>query len=160
MVELFQKNCTVKECWSDTAIRLNVEVIDIGDNMCNNEGDQIDLSRYVNLKNVTIGNKCFEHQDVLNLTGLHTLERLVIGNSSFTKYKNRKGNDSNRRFDLKDCENLKELRIGLYSFSDYPVCEIDKVDSLEVIEMGDLNEESHIFHYASLELKSMLRKMK
>ena len=34
------------------------------------------------------------------------------------------------------------------------VCEIENEDSLEVIEMGELNKESLNFHLASLELKS------
>ena len=51
-------------------------------------------------------------------------------------------------------EKLRELRIGSQSFMDYSVCEIEGVDSLEVIEMGRLNDRSSFFHYASLELKS------
>ena len=35
--------------------------------------------------------------------------------------------------------------MGRYSFSDYDVCEIENVPSLEVIEMGELGEES--FNY-------------
>ena len=34
--------------------------------------------------------------------------------------------------------------------------EIENVDVLEVIEIGDLNEKSYNFYYASLELKSIL----
>ena len=36
------------------------------------------------------------------------------------------------------------------------MCEVENVDALEVIEMGDLNEVSVNFYYASLELKSIL----
>lgn len=46
--------------------------------------------------------------------------------------------------------------MGRYSFSTYSVCVIEKVDALEVIEMGDLNEESYNFFYAPLELKGIL----
>ena len=49
---------------------------------------------------------------------------------------------------------MRELNIGYCSFSDYTVCEIENVPSLEVIEMGELNEYSYNFRYASLELKS------
>ena len=49
---------------------------------------------------------------------------------------------------------MKELKIGRYSFSDYSSIEIENVNSLEVIEMGDLNEWSYNFASASLELKS------
>ena len=47
-----------------------------------------------------------------------------------------------------------------YSFSDYSVCEIENVPSLEVIEMGELNKKSCNFFTASLELKSDSERMK
>ena len=131
-----------------------MEVITVGDGMCNKANDRIDLSKYFNLKNVSIGNDCFLHQDVLNLTGLHSLERVMIGENSFTKEKNYYGNDANRKLYVKNCDALKELKIGPYSFSDYSVIEIENVNSLELIEMGEVNNLSFIFYSASLELKS------
>ena len=131
-----------------------MEVITVGTNQCNKAADRIDLSKYVNLKNVSIGNDCFFHQDVLNLTGLHSLERVMIGENSFTKNKGSSGNNANRKLYVKNCDALKELKIGRYSFSDYSVIEIENVNSLELIEMGDMSIESYNFLYASLELKS------
>ena len=133
-----------------------MEVITIGSNKCNGENERIDLSKYVNLKNVSIGNDCFFYQDVLNLTGLHSLERVMIGMNSFTKKKDDYGNDTNRKLYVKNCDALKELKIGYYSFSDYSVIEIENVNSLELIEIGDMNNWSFNFFYASLELKSDL----
>ena len=58
---------------------------------------------------------------------------------------------------MKNCPKLRELRIvGVRSFEDFSVMEIEDVDALEVIKMGDLNEESFNFFYAPLELKSIL----
>ena len=153
LADLLPSYCAL-ECWG--AVPLNVEVITVGDGMCNGENDRIDLSKYVNLKNVSIGNDCFFYQDVLNLTGLHSLERVMIGENSFTMKKNSSGNDTNRKLYVKNCDALKELKIGRYSFSDYSVIEIENVNSLELIEMGDMNMESNNFLYASLELKSEL----
>ena len=133
-----------------------MEVITVGDGMCNEENDRIDLSKYVNLKNVSIGNECFFYQDVLNLTGLHSLERVMIGERSFTKRKNSYGNDANRKLYVKNCDALKELKIGRFSFSDYSLIEIENVNSLELIEIGDMNNWNCNFFYASLELKSEL----
>ena len=129
-----------------------MEVITVGDGMCNEVNERIDLSKYVNLKNVSIGNDCFLNQDVLNLTGLHSLERVMIGENSFTKENS--GNDTNRKLYVKNCDALKELKIGRYSFSDYSLIEIENVNSLELIEMGDMNNWSYNFLFASLELKS------
>ena len=133
-----------------------MEAITVGNGMCNEENERIDLSKYFNLKNVSIGNDCFFYQDVLNLTGLHSLERVMIGENSFTKRKNDYGNDANRKLFVKNCDALKELKIGVFSFSDYSVIEIENVNSLELIEMGDMNNTSNNFLYASLELKSEL----
>ena len=155
LADLFPLHC-VTECWSDTRVPLNVEVITVGDNQCNGENERIDLSKYVNLKNVSIGNECFFYQDVLNLTGLHSLERVMIGENSFTKKKNFFGNNANRKLYVKNCDALKELKIGRYSFSDYSLIEIENVNSLELIEIGEVNRESNSFGYASLELKSEL----
>ena len=132
-----------------------MEAITVGYNKCNEANDRIDLSKYFNLKNVSIGNECFFYQDVLNLTGLHSLERVMIGENSFTKEKNYFGNDANRKLYVKNCDALKELKIGRYSFSDYSVIEIENVNSLELIEIGELRW-SNNFRYASLELKSEL----
>ena len=131
-----------------------MEVITVGNNKCTGTNDRIDLSKYVNLKNVSIGNECFFYQDVLNLTGLHSLERVMIGMNSFTMKKNSSGNDANRKLYVKNCDALKELKIGRYSFSDYSLIEIENVNSLELIEIGEVNNKSNNFLFASLELKS------
>ena len=115
-----------------------------------------DLSVYPRLKSVTIGDYGFEYVNVFNITGLSELESVEIGMNSFTKKKNDYGSDPNRHFYLKNCPKLKSLKMGRYSFSDYSVIEIENVDALEVIEMGDMNEWSYSFHLASLELKSIL----
>ena len=115
-----------------------------------------DLSVYPRLKSVTIGDYGFEYVNVFNITGLSELESVEIGMNSFTKKKNGYGSDPNRHFYLKNCPKLKSLKMGRYSFSDYTVIEIENVDALEVIEMGDLNKDSFNFDYASLELKSIL----
>ena len=133
-----------------------MEVITVGNNKCTGANERIDLSKYVNLKNVSIGNECFFYQDVLNLTGLHSLERVMIGENSFTKKKNYYGNNANRKLYVKNCDALKELKIGHYSFSDYSVIEIENVNSLELIEMGGTLFWSYNFYHASLELKSEL----
>ena len=78
----------------------------------------------------------------------------MIGMKSFTMKKNSYGNDANRKLYVKNCDALKELKIGRYSFSDYSVIEIENVNSLELIEMGDMDNWSYNFAYASLELKS------
>ena len=114
-----------------------------------------DLSVYPKLETLRIGDYEFEYVNVLKLIGLSELESVEIGMNSFTRRKNSYGNDQSRHFYLKNCPKLKSLRIGRCSFSDYTVCEIENVNALEKIEMGDLDEWSGNFFYASLELKSI-----
>ena len=84
------------------------------------------------------------------------LERVTIGESCFMN-RDQVGLDPNRRFLVKDCPLMIELRMGRYSFRDYSVCEIEDLPSLEVIEMGDLHEESDSFRLTpKLELKGAL----
>ena len=114
------------------------------------------------LTSIQAGDSCFQNVDELKLIGLRQLERVLIGKNSFTKEKNDwpRSSNPNRHFYLKNCERLRELKMGRDSFSDYSVCEIENVPSLEVIEMGVLNGWSYNFSYASLELKSDSERMK
>ena len=108
------------------------------------------------LEVIEIGSDAFAKVDELRLNGLSELENVEIGMNSFTQHKYGYSNDPNRHFYLKDCPKLRSLKMGRYSFSDYTVIEIENVDALEVIEIGELNQESDNFYYASLELKSIL----
>ena len=133
----------------------HIEELIVGNNSCNGrEWSALDLSLMSSLRLLEVGDECFENVKEVKLIGLNELERVEIGKNSFTKCKNDCGYDPDRHFYLKDCERLRELKIGRYSFSDYSVCEIENVPSLEVIEVGELNEDSSNFYYASLELKS------
>ena len=131
-----------------------VEVMIVDSNACNDKCfTALVVSFFSNLKVFEVGDYSFSFVDEVMLIGLNQLERVVIGMNCFTK-KDWYGYDANRHFYLKNCERVRELKIGRYSFSDYTVCEIENVPSLEVIEMGELNEWSHNFWHASLELKS------
>ena len=137
------------------ALDSSVETIIVDNNACSNQSFTVlNMTRFVNLKVFEVGNYSFSYVTEVYLVGLSKLERVLIGENSFTKNKNSADNDPNRHFYLKDCENMKELKMGRYSFSDFSVCEIANVPSLEVIEVGELNEMSDNFMYASLELKS------
>lgn len=132
-----------------------VEELIVNDECCNGmEWRVFDASLMPRIRLLQVGDECFENVEEVKLIGLEKLERVVIGKKSFTKEKNSFGNDPNRRFYLKNCEQLKELDFGRFSFSDYTTCEIENADCLERIKMGNINEWSYNFNYASLELKS------
>ena len=136
----------------------SVETLIVDSNTCNDMNCALlDLSSFSNLKVFEVGDYTFSYVNEVKLIGLNRLERVVMGrhcfSSSFMK-------NPDRHFYLKNCERLRELRIGIWPFIDYSVCEIENVPSLEVIEMGESNEWNRNFSYASLELKSVSRRMK
>ena len=144
------------------AMSQSMEVLIVDNNACNDMSYQLlDLLSLTNLKVFEVGDYSFAFVEEVKLIGLNQLERVVIGENSFTKEKNKcYDDDSYRHFYLKDCERLRELKIGNDSFSDYSVCEIENNVSLEVIEMGNMNEWSWSFCYASLDLKSDSQRVK
>ena len=146
----------LSECVGSSITKDMTELV-VPSNRCNSRKIKVlDFRVFPQLKSIEIGNECFENVNKVKLIGLNQLERVVIGMNCFTREKNSAWPDYNphRHFYLKNCERLRELKMGRYSFSDYTVCRIENVPSLEVIEMGDLNRESLNFYYASLELKS------
>ena len=133
-----------------------MEVVIVDANTCNDTRlTVLDLSSFTSMKVFEVGDYSFAFVNEVKLIGLSKLESVMIGMNCFTKHRsNRPKCDPDRHFYLKNCERVRELKMGRFSFSDYSVCEIENVPSLEVIEMGELNRESCNFYHASLELKS------
>ena len=154
-IPFYTKNATVCSMSELTNLNAGVTHLTIGSN-CMNENSTVLLhfTRFAQLKELVVGDSSCVNVDQLNLIGLSKLRSVVIGENSFTKKKNGFGKESNRRFFVKNCPSLRELRVGRYSFSDYGACEIENVNALEVIVMGELNQVSNTFYSASLELKS------
>ncbi len=136
----------------------SVEVLIVDSNTCNeNCCALLDLSSFSNLKVFEVGDYTFSFVNEVKMIGLNQLERVVMGRHCFSSIFMK---NPDRHFYLKNCEKLRELKIGPLSFDDYSVCEIENVPSLEVIEMGESNEWNRIFSHASLELKSRSERMK
>ena len=132
--------------------------ITVGRN-CSNDASLtvLDLSRFLYLKELVVGDESCMYVNELKVIGLNELESVVIGMNSFTRYKNGADSGYSGSLYLKNCPKLKSLKIGRYAFSTYKVIGINGVNALEMIEMGALEKESKSFYYAStLELKSIL----
>ena len=152
------------ELWSEHQLLHNqIEELILKDNCCNGkEWTSFDFSILPKLRVLRVKKECFRFVEQVKLIGLSQLESVVIGEGCFTMYKNGwpQTMNPNRHFYLKDCERLRELEIGSKSFSDYSLCEISNLPSLEAIEMGKWNAWSGIFHHSSFELKSCYQGMK
>ena len=154
---------------ADVLLHNHIEALCVSDMCCNKVSlMELDLSVFVHLRELKVGDNCFKHVKKVVICGLNELESVVIGSKSFTKLRfDYVPNDEEEEWIpypfldkplvyMKNCPKLRELRIGSWSFFDYKVIEIENVDALEVIEMGDVNEKSYNFSFASLELKSIL----
>ena len=138
----------------ESADRL-VGTIVVDSDCCNSEElKSLDLTKLQNLRELHVGDDCFKHVETVVIDGLKYLEIVVVGECSFRKEEMITNQPTCRSLHLINCDSLKDLTIGAFSFSDYSVFEIDHVPSLESLEIGDLNEESYNFHNADLVLRS------
>ena len=137
----------------------HLEVLIVSEGCCNgNEWKAFDVSLIPCLRELQVGNHCFRCVEEVRMVGMNVLEKVVIGNVCFTSQEGCIVIGTKNSFFLKDCARLRELKIGSNSFNEYSVCEIEDLPLLEVIEVGELNEEAYNFYYASLELKSDSRR--
>ncbi len=138
------------------ALDSTVETIIVDNNGCNDRSFTVlNLTRFVNLRVFEVGDYSFSYVNEVHMIGLPELERVVIGENSFSQYKDAFDTYPSGEFYVKDCDKLRELRIGESSFINYVSCTIEDNARLEVIAMGKLLRWwSYSFYFASLEMKS------
>ena len=137
------------------AMDRSMEVLIVYSNACNDPSiTRLDLSSFKCLRVFKMGDCSFAYVEELNLVELEKLERVVIGVNCFSKENN------SGHFSLKNCRQVKELKMGCFSFCGYSACEIENDDSLEVIEMGELNKWSSNFYRGDCVLGSDCDAMK
>lgn len=88
----------------------DVEGIEVKNGMCNNEAfDEWSMDEYVRLRELIVGDECFQFVKDLKIVGLNALEKVEIGKECFCKA-------SGGVFEMRDCEKLRSVRIGDGSF--------------------------------------------
>ena len=140
------------------ALDSSVESIIVDNNGCNDESFTVlDLTRFTNLRVFEVGDYSFRQVEVVHLIGLSKLERVVIGDSCFEDDYSGGVYSENNQLVVKNCERLRELRIGGRSFVVYAAFDVENVPSLEVIEIGNVLKDNRNFWTAlRFELKSAL----
>ena len=113
-----------------------------------------DISMFLNLKSVKIGNECFNEVKIFRIEGLSKLESIMIGFNSFTQKKNDWGSDESKSFHIVNCESLESIDIGDYSFSDFAGdFELKNLPALEFISVGYCGSDSFNFYGSSFEMR-------
>ena len=91
-----------------------MEVLIVDTLACNTPSfTKLDLFSFVHLRQFEVGDISFGYVKEVKMIGLKWLESVVIGEECFTKEESR---SPTRLLYLKDCERLRELRIGNHSF--------------------------------------------
>ena len=131
------------------AMDRRMEVLIVNSNTCNDPSiTHLDLSSFKHLRVFKVGDNSFAYVKELKLVELEKLEGVVIGVNCFSKENN------SCHFSLKNCQHVKELKMGRFSFRGYSACEIENDDSLEVIVMGELDEQISNSYWGDNKLKS------
>ena len=148
-------NASIHSMHEFEAMDRSVDVLIVDTNTCNDPSiTHLDLSSFKDLRVFKVGDYSFAYVEELKLVELEKLERVVIGVNCFSK------ENSLGHFSLKNCRQVKELKMGCFSFCGYSACEIENDDSLEVIEMGELNKWSSNFYRGDCVLGSDCDAMK
>ena len=128
----------------------------------------LDFSRFTLVESIEIGNDCFAFVKTFKMDGLNQLKSLKIGKNSFTQVKEddwnrnwsvayKKANNQSKSFHILNCESLKSIEIGEYSFSDFAgQFELKNLPSLQSIQIGTIESNSHNFRYSSFVIRGIL----
>ena len=115
------------------------------------------------IESIEIGNDCFSNVNIFKIDGLNHLKSLKIGENSFTLLKSSNGwdddkaNNGNRSFSILNCNELKSIEIGRYSFSDYAgEFELKNLPKLSTIKIGDVGSTSRNFYFCSFVIKGII----
>ena len=136
-------------------VDLKVKDLVICSNSCN-DVNALDLSKFQCLRSIEIGNDCFGSVQTFKIDGLNQLKSIKIGNNSFTQKKNSYGNDKSKSFHILNCESLKSIEIGEYSFSDFAgEFELKNLPRLQSIHIGSIESQSYNFIYSSFVIRGI-----
>ena len=90
------------------------------------------------------------------IDGLNRLKTIKIGNNSFTHKKNSYGYDASKSFHILNCESLKSIQIGEYSFSDFAgEFELKNLPQLQSIQIGTIGSSSCNFYHSSFVIRGI-----
>ena len=115
-----------------------------------------DFSRFSIVESIEIGNDCFESVKTFEIEGLNRLKTIKIGINSFTQNKNGGGNDKSKSFHILNCELLRSIQIGEYSFGDFGgEFELKNLPQLQSIQIGTIGSDSYNFWYSSFVIRGI-----
>ena len=150
---------TITESKELENVRFEMTNLKISSNSCN-DVKELDLERFEWLQSIEIGDDCFGSVQTFKIDGLDRLKSLKIGKNSFTQKKNSYGNDESKSFHILNCESLKSIQIGEWSFSDFGgEFELKNLPQLQSIQIGTIGSDSFNFFYSSFVIRGIELKL-
>ena len=90
----------------------------------------LDLSRFTELEELTIGDGCFNYVSQVSVVGLAKLKSITVGEGAF------QCDQSDAALVVKNCPLLCEVRVGNESFKAFKEVELVELGSLKTITLG------------------------
>ena len=117
-----------KEEWE----RLDSSVQSITVNGCDDYLNEVlDLSRFTELEELTIGSNCFNYVSTVSISRLEKLKSIEIGEKSF------QNESANNQLMVKNCPALVSLKVGNQSFKGFKRLELSEMNGLKSVMIGD-----------------------
>ena len=108
------------------------------------------------IESIEIGNDCFGSVETFRIDRLNRLKSLKIGKNSFTQKTYVYGNDKSKSFHILNCESLKSIQIGEYSFIDFAgEFELKNLPQLQSIQIGSIGSDSYNFFDSSFVIRGI-----
>ena len=135
-------------------VSLEVTDLTISSN-CGNDLNALDLSKLEWLRSIKIGNECFGSVKTFKIDGLNRLKTVKIGINSFRLDINE--DDESKSFHILNCESLKSIQIGEYSFKDFAgEFELKNLPQLQSIQIGTTGGDSNNFWCCSFVIRGIV----
>ena len=107
-------------------------------------------------KLVIFEDECYSEVKIFKIDGMNRLKTIKIGSNSFTQKKNDWRNDESKSFHILNCESLKSIQIGQYSFSDFAGdFELKNLPQLRSIQIGTIGSKSCNFYGSSFVIRGI-----
>ena len=113
------------------------------------------LSPFSHLKSLIVGDNSFGSSIVFVANGLNELISIHIGMNSFTRSRYSYAERMSREFHLRNCESLRELVIGRFSFSDYHVLDLKNLPNLKSIIIGSSSASFNFYYVENVEFMNL-----
>ena len=120
------------------------------------------------MESIEIGDNNFESVKLFAIDGLNKLESLAIGDNSFNEVSTfflsnphptsewMGKSDASKSFHILNCESLKYIQIGQYSFGDYGGdFELKNLPQLQSIQIGIIGSKSTNFYGSSFVVRGI-----